>query len=781
MRLDVAWIGSTWFLVSCWQLSANDDYRAPVPPEPCPAGQARESYSGQCLTALDIPCGDSAQLQSAISSLRSASQPTLVRLAEGCTYRIAQPASLSGGATAFDVIRRTVYIEGQGLKGARIVRQSDAPGTPPGAPPPFRFFTVDAPDVTDVTNPPKLVLINLELAGGLAQGGNGGDGMNGGGGGGGGGFGGAILSMGPVVLDRVSLIGNRAQGGNGGSAQLKAPVNNPGFAGGGGGGMGGNGGHATGGPMWITGGGGGGFQSAVNGTGGAGNQGGEGGSITSPGVSPLVSQLPAWDRLLAAAPGSSVRGGRGGGVTRLGGSGGSCEPSEAQGGAGGSGGSGGGGGAAFIGVGLGSGGVAGGGGGGLFASGAGSGEQNNSKGGPGGAFGGGGAGGVSQAKVATDNSNGSGGGGGGFGAGGGGASASSGQPGSMPVSAGGGGGGGFGGGGGGAADSVNPFAGGATGVGAMGGCAGGSGGFGGGGGGTVLAAGAPGAGGFGGGFGGKTETRDDLPTRGGGGLGAGGAIFSLHSEVIVRNCTLAENVAAGGSGAKPGSGLGGAIFSLHSQVTVTHSTFLGNGSKSDSAEGSEGAAFFGVAWAPPPSASVAANLSTRASFENNLLFPGSAASDLVVDGASLANAREAPVKQPSLILGTNLLDSTRVRSLGSVSRSGTARSIAPRPEDANLRASTTDRSFAYFKPSTDRSDIVGAADAAVCAQTPTDQLAFGRPAACTLGSVEVASSTTGSQAAGCSLAPVSAHHASGLWPLFAGLLLPLRRRRRAAT
>lgn len=779
MRLNVAWIGSTWFLVSCWQLSANDDYRPPMPPEPCPAGQAREGYGGQCLTAVDIPCGDSAQLQRAISSLRTASQPTLVRLAEGCTYPIAQPISYSGGATAFEVIRHTVYIEGQGRKGARIVRQSNAPGAPPGALAPFRFFTVDAPDVTDVTNPPKLVLINLELAGGLAEGGNGGDGMNGGSGGGGGGFGGAILSMGPVVLDRVSLIGNRAQGGNGGSTQLFDVANRSGFGGGGGGGMGGNGGNAVGGTMYVTAGGGGGFQSAANGIGGAGNQGGEGAVGPMAGSTSLVMQLPGWDRQPSPATlmPNGAKGGRGGGVTRLGGAGGSCESSQYPGGAGGSGG---GGGAAYKGTNLGIGGVAGGGGGGLFAVGVSSSGQGTGKGGGGGAFGGGGAGAIANSEFSVaDASSGAGGGGGGFGGGGGGGAASTYR--NMPRvgSAGAGAGGGFGGGGGGAADNASLFVGGLLATATNGGCAGGSGGFGGGGGGTVRSAGDPGAGGFGGGSGGKAETLD-LATRGGGGLGAGGAIFSLHSEVIVRNSTLAENVAAGGSGAQAGSGFGGAIFSLHSQVTVTHSTFLGNGAKSDAVDGAEGAAFFGVAWAPPPSASVAANLSTRASFENNLIFPGSAASDLAVDGASLANEREAPVKQPSLMLGTNLLDSTRVRSLGSVSRTGTARSLAPRPEDASLRASTTDRSFAYFMPSTDRNDIVGAADAAVCAQTPTDQLVSGRPAACTLGSVEVASSTAGSQAAGCSLAPVSAHPASGLWPLLAGLLLPLRRRRRVA-
>lgn len=776
-------VGSTLLLASCWQLSSNDQYRPPVVvDQPCPTGQARESYSGQCIAAVEIACGDTTQLSAAITASRSASTPTLLRLEEGCTYSISQPGFFWGGPTAFDVIQRTVYIEGRGVRGARIVRGGAPAGSAQPAPSPFRFFVVDAPVDAKAPNAPKLVLINVELAEGLAQGGYGGNGLNGGGGGGGAGLGGAIFSMGSLVLDRVTLIGNQAQGGAGGSSLAKEVIEFVAISGGGGGGMGGVGSVGSKSAQGVHAGGGGGFRDAQGPAGGVGAQGGEGGRGTTAGISPLVNTGPGWDRQVAALPAMQQAGGAGGGALRLGGSGGACGQSPST--AGGSGGSGGGGGGSFFGANSNlvfGGGAGGGGGGGFFASGA-SGAQdsmtNNSAGGGGGAFGGGGSGGLNTALggATTQLSNGGGGGGGGFGGGGGGAVASRSDMTVRAGSAAGGGGGGFGGGGGGAADNYNPPNPGLA-LSTAGGCRGGSGGFGGGGGATFRSGAEPGAGGFGGGAGGKSLAAD-APTRGGGGLGAGGAIFSLHGDVTIRNSTLADNRALGGDGASAGSGFGGALFSLHSQVEVTHSTFLGNRAESADATQAAGAAYYGVAWALPPAMSAAAGQVTRAAFHNNLIFPGSGGSDLELNGASRSSESAAAPATPVLVLGTNLLEPSRLRVMDPVDRQGRQNSLPPRTEDAALRASMQDRAFSYYRPEPGRSDIVGTGDPTICREAAHDQLGQTRPSACTLGAIELGSASDGgSQASGCAMTPTPAATVRGLWPLLLAALIPLRRRR----
>lgn len=133
-----------------------------------------------------------------------------------------------------------------------------------------------------------------------------------------------------------------------------------------------------------------------------------------------------------------------------------------------------------------------------------------------------------------------------------------------PVGAGGGGGGGFGGGGGGGAGST-------ANIGDIV-CAGGTGGFGGGGGvGAGVGTGAPSR--FGGGAGvfalGKSAW-------GGGGLGAGGALFALGGRVELHNSKLTSNLAQGGIGGQGGRGLGGGIFGLSAEISLVESSLTQN-------------------------------------------------------------------------------------------------------------------------------------------------------------------------------------------------------------
>ncbi|HEY6940138.1 MAG TPA: hypothetical protein VI238_01595, partial [Dokdonella sp.] len=145
----------------------------------------------------------------------------------------------------------------------------------------WRVLFIDAAGAT-------VTISDLDIAHGLARGGNGGDGFYGGGGGLGAG-GGVFVNAGTVVLSHVGFHGNAAAGGHGGSY-------NGAFGSGGGGGLGGDGGtgafysggggggyYGDGGAAISSGGGGGG---GVSGNGGAGgNNGGGGGGAWSNGQS----------------------------------------------------------------------------------------------------------------------------------------------------------------------------------------------------------------------------------------------------------------------------------------------------------------------------------------------------------------------------------------------------------------------------------------------------------------------------------------------------------------
>jgi len=406
--------------------------------------------------------------------------------------------------------------------GATIAR---APSSGRKAVPDFRLFYVSG----GYSGLPagNLRLNNLTLEGGTARGGDGGIG-----GGGGLGAGGAIFNQGGLILDGVTFTNNQAVGGNGGAGFDASGTFGGTFGGGGGGGMGSSAdADGDGGGFGGT------FSAGSGGAGAAGDAygsgGGGGGFLSGDNGGPPVN--------IVVVQFAFNVGGRGGGQGGLGGAGGGTASYPGN---------------NIYGPGEGVGGIAGDGGGGGGSSRA---VASDPAGNNGGDFGFGGSAG--SPAVA--------GGGGGIGGGGGDGGFSSGGF-TFPLFPYGGGGGGFGGGGG---SSAGGF--------------GGSGGFGGGGGGGNGGA---GNGGFAGGAGFSGSFAGGA---GGGGAGLGGAIFNMASSssfganggVIMVDCTLTGNSAAGGNGGfasdlssggsgggNGGSGFGGAIFNLNGDVALNDCT-----------------------------------------------------------------------------------------------------------------------------------------------------------------------------------------------------------------
>jgi cysteine-rich repeat protein len=177
------------------------------------------------------------------------------------------------GPAAFAI---TTSITIAGPAGGRGIVLGRALGAPA-----FRHFSVTG----------TLVLENLTIGEGFADGGDGGanSGDDGGGGGGGAGLGGAIYNRGSLTVRACTLVGNTARGGNGGGSAPKIGANAGG--GGGGGGLGGNGGAVAGND---DGGGGGGGTRGAGAAAGAEGGGGGGGTDTN------------------GAPGTGATGGAGG-------------------------------------------------------------------------------------------------------------------------------------------------------------------------------------------------------------------------------------------------------------------------------------------------------------------------------------------------------------------------------------------------------------------------------------------------------------------------------------
>ncbi len=453
---------------------------------------------------LTVTNGDVDGLTNAITTANTLGGTNTIVLATNGVYTLTAPNNFWYGPNGLPQIASTIIIQGNG---AEILRASTASV--------FRLFYIS----NGASNQPaagNLILQDVILSGGLAQGGSGSDG-----GGGGAGLGGAIYNQGTLTLVDAALTNNVAKGGAGGvsgsfggGGGLGGNGGTGSNGGGGGGGFGGNGGNASNG-----GGGGGGY----NGNGGHGsNGGGGGGGVGGNGAN------------------GSNAGGNGGGPS--GGAGGAIG-FEAAGGAGGTGGL-----------------DSGGGGGGLAASTNITTSYNGGTGGNGGALGGGGGGGTPDEgedfiQVAGIGGN------GGLGGGGGG--------GSLGI----GGNGGIGGGGGGAGNGGLQGGNGGFGGGGGGGeqDAGGNGGFGGGGGASVFTSG--GSGGFGGGAG------ADSSTDGGGGAGLGGAIFNdSGASLTISNSMIAANAAQGGtsSAVQGGSAFGGGVFGMDCGIEFSGSILSNN-------------------------------------------------------------------------------------------------------------------------------------------------------------------------------------------------------------
>jgi len=185
--------------------------------------------------SVTVPCSGSgggfAGLDAAIVSADGNSAGGTITLAAGCNYSFTAPYANTGsqdladwyGPAAMPAIAAPITIVGNGA----TISRSTATDTPD-----FRLFFVGANPAVAATSswttpgPGTLVLENVTLSGGLAQGGAGDYG-----GGGGLGAGGAIYNQGATVLAAVTLTDNAAQGGAGGTTVGAAPSDGQGGAG----------------------------------------------------------------------------------------------------------------------------------------------------------------------------------------------------------------------------------------------------------------------------------------------------------------------------------------------------------------------------------------------------------------------------------------------------------------------------------------------------------------------------------------------------------------------
>lgn len=355
-----------------------------------PAGQCTlrdalvvaDTASNPALATSAEPGGDLAARDCA-GEVSGSGSPYTLALAPAATYTLDAVDNYWFGPDGLPPISDTIIIEGNGA----TIERSSASGTPA-----FRFFYVSGGLSGIPTG--DLILEDLALSNGLAQGG--GSDM----GGGGAGMGGAIFDQGTLALEQVTLSGNEAEGGNpndtsagdgGGGIGQDSPS---GSLGGGFGGSdpgaefgAGGAGNATGG-----GGGGGGFRPGDAGTAGGPSVPGAGGGQGGFGSSG-VHDGGDGGKVFGGGPGSN---GGGGGA---GGAGGYSKPGGGGGGVGGGGG------------GMGDSSVGGGGGGGFGGGGGGDGFD----GGVGGFGGGGGGAGGSGGFGAASGNSGNGGGGAGMG------------------------------------------------------------------------------------------------------------------------------------------------------------------------------------------------------------------------------------------------------------------------------------------------------------------------------------------------------------------------------
>ncbi|HND13209.1 MAG TPA: hypothetical protein PLY80_22365, partial [Pseudomonadota bacterium] len=169
---------------------------------PEPAAEPPLASKQQALTLTLTDCL-ATSLITAITQANTATGPSTITLMGGCTYSLVARNNFYYGPNGLPAITNDITIDGTS-QGA-IIERSAA-----GATPTFRLFFVAGAGL-----PPKkagrLVLQNLTLRGGVAQGGSSSAAVVTGGGGLG--AGGAIFAQGDVVLSRVTLTGNSAMGG----------------------------------------------------------------------------------------------------------------------------------------------------------------------------------------------------------------------------------------------------------------------------------------------------------------------------------------------------------------------------------------------------------------------------------------------------------------------------------------------------------------------------------------------------------------------------------------
>jgi hypothetical protein len=158
---------------------------------------------------FNVGAGDVATLIADINTANSNGQSNTINLTAS-TYDFTSANNNTFGPNALPVITGNITINGNG---AVLMRDPSL-----GQNTPFRFFYVSGSQVASPSGPQStgsatgtLVLNDLTLEDGLAQGGSSGTG------GGGMGAGGAIFNMGNLTLNGVTLAQNTAEGGNSGT------------------------------------------------------------------------------------------------------------------------------------------------------------------------------------------------------------------------------------------------------------------------------------------------------------------------------------------------------------------------------------------------------------------------------------------------------------------------------------------------------------------------------------------------------------------------------------
>lgn len=264
---------------------------------------------------------------------------------------------------------------------------------------------------------------------------------------------------------------------------------------------------------------------------------------------------------------------------------------------------------------------------------------------------------------------------------------------------------------------------------------------------------------------------------GGGGLGAGGAIFVHQGSVTLVNSTLTINTVQGGGGKSArkshgGRALGAAIFNLNGTVSIYNSTVAANLARvgtnivaDNPAEMAQGGAVYLLALGQGAPAAV---LHLGNSILAGSLTSGGGNLDLVSDNQQGKTTITIDSSGPSLVTACNFCDDpARVGSLQLVVK-----------QDPMLSPLSDNGGAAETLAPSPASQAIGRGEPSLCAGALVqglDQRGVARPSRCTLGAYEPSSpdDQTGS---GCRLIPGAATRPLRPGPLL-GLLVLLGARR----